>query len=42
MRHRPLAELLSAFITTELMIEYAAEFGGRPVPTIHARKRGPQ
>jgi SAM-dependent methyltransferase len=45
MRHHPLAELLNAFITTELIIEHVAGFGGRPVPTIlaiRARKRGPQ
>ena len=45
MRHHPLAELLSAFITAELMIEHVAEFGERSVPTIlaiRARKRGPQ
>ena len=44
MRHHPLAELLNAFITTELMIEHVAEFGERTVPTIlaiRARKRGP-
>jgi len=45
MRHHPLAELLNAFITTELMIEHVAEFGERLVPTIlaiRARKRGRQ
>jgi hypothetical protein len=44
MRHHPLAELLNAFITTELTIEHVAEFGDRVVPTIlaiRARKRGP-
>jgi hypothetical protein len=43
MRHHPLAELLNAFIATELTIEHVAEFGERPVPTIlaiRARKRG--
>jgi ubiquinone/menaquinone biosynthesis C-methylase UbiE len=43
MRHHPLSELLSAFITTELTIEHVAEFGERPVPinlAIRARKRG--
>jgi SAM-dependent methyltransferase len=45
MLHHPLAELLNAFIATELMIEHVAEFGERPVPTVpatRARKRGPQ
>ena len=43
MRQHPLAELLNAFITTELTIEHVAEFGERTVPTIlaiRARKRG--
>jgi hypothetical protein len=42
MRHHPLAELLSAFITTKLTIEHVAESGERTVPTIlaiRARKR---
>lgn len=44
MRHHPLAELLNAFITTELTIEHVAESGERTVPTIlaiRARKHGP-
>jgi len=39
-----LAELLSAFITAELMIEHVAEYGERTVPTIlaiRARKGTP-
>ena len=43
MRHHPLAELLTAFISTDLAIEHVAEQGERPVPTIlaiRARKRG--
>jgi len=42
MRHHPLAELLSAFIRTELAIEQVTELGERAVPTIlaiRARKR---
>jgi ubiquinone/menaquinone biosynthesis C-methylase UbiE len=42
MRHHPLAELLNAFVSTDLTIEYVAEFGDLPVPTILAirgRKR---
>lgn len=45
MRHHPLAELLNAFATTELVIEHVAEFGDKAVPTIlaiRARKRGRQ
>jgi SAM-dependent methyltransferase len=33
MRHHPLAELLNAFISAGLVIEYVAEPGDRPVPT---------
>jgi ubiquinone/menaquinone biosynthesis C-methylase UbiE len=43
MRHHPLAELLTAFISTDLAIEHVAEQGERTVPTIlaiRARKRG--
>lgn len=43
MRHHPLAELLTAFISTDLAIEHVAEQGERPVPTIlaiRARKCG--
>jgi ubiquinone/menaquinone biosynthesis C-methylase UbiE len=36
MRHHPLAELINAFVSTNLMIEHAAEFGDRSVPTILA------
>jgi SAM-dependent methyltransferase len=36
MRHHPLAELLSGFISARLLIEYVAELGDRPVPTILA------
>jgi SAM-dependent methyltransferase len=43
MRHHPLAELLTAFISTDLAIEHVAEQGERSVPTIlaiRARKHG--
>jgi SAM-dependent methyltransferase len=36
MRHHPLAELLTGFISAELLIEHVAELGDRPVPTILA------
>jgi SAM-dependent methyltransferase len=36
MRHHPLADLLNAFISTELVIEHVAELGDRPVPVILA------
>jgi SAM-dependent methyltransferase len=45
MRHHPLAELLSAFISTGLVVEHVAEPGDRPVPVnlaIRARKPGAQ
>jgi hypothetical protein len=41
MRHRPLAELVNAFISGGLIIEHVAEPGDRPVPVnlaIRARK----
>jgi SAM-dependent methyltransferase len=42
MRHHPLAELLTGFIQARLLIEYTAELGDRPVPTILAiRARKP-
>jgi ubiquinone/menaquinone biosynthesis C-methylase UbiE len=42
MRQHPLAELLNAFLTTGLVIEYVAEPGDRPVPVILAiRARKP-
>jgi SAM-dependent methyltransferase len=43
MRHHPLAELLTAFLRADLRIEYVAETGDRPIPTIlaiRARKPG--
>jgi SAM-dependent methyltransferase len=36
MRHHPLAELLTGFISAGLLIEHVAELGDRPVPTILA------
>jgi SAM-dependent methyltransferase len=42
MRHHPLAELLTGFISAGLLIEHVAELGDRPVPTILAlRARKP-
>jgi SAM-dependent methyltransferase len=42
MRHHPLAELLTGFIQARLLIEYTAELGDRPVPTVLAiRARKP-
>ena len=43
MRHHPLAELLTGFISAGLQIEHVAERGGRVIPTIltiRARKPG--
>jgi SAM-dependent methyltransferase len=45
MRHHPLAELLTAFVSAGLVIEHVAEPGDRPVPVnlaIRARKPGAQ
>jgi len=42
MRHRPLPELLNAFISSGLVIEHVAEPGDRPVPVVLAiRARKP-
>jgi SAM-dependent methyltransferase len=41
MRHHPLAELLNAFVSNGLVLEYVAELGERPIPVslaIRARK----
>jgi ubiquinone/menaquinone biosynthesis C-methylase UbiE len=42
MRHHPLAELLTAFISADLAIEHVAELGDRLVPTILAIRARPQ
>jgi SAM-dependent methyltransferase len=42
MRHHPLAELVNAFISSGLTLEYTAELGQRPLPSILAiRARKP-
>jgi SAM-dependent methyltransferase len=43
MRHHPLADLMNAFIRSELTIEYMAEMGDRSVPaTLGIRARKPE
>jgi SAM-dependent methyltransferase len=43
MRHHPLADLINAFISAGLAIEYMAELGDRPIPaTLGIRARKPE